>query len=79
MLQVNINRLRRKLEPDPAHPRYILTKPGVGYLLARHRRRKEHRVSDRAGEGKNHDMRGTLLPTDAPHLEDGPSCMHTGL
>jgi DNA-binding response OmpR family regulator len=33
MLQVNINRLRRKLEPDPAHPRYILTKPGVGYLF----------------------------------------------
>ena len=34
MLQVNINRLRRKLEPDPAHPRYLLTEPGVGYLLA---------------------------------------------
>jgi DNA-binding response OmpR family regulator len=34
MLQVNINRLRRKLEPDPAHPSYILTKVGIGYLLA---------------------------------------------
>jgi DNA-binding response OmpR family regulator len=34
MLQVTINRLRRKLEPDPAHPRYILTKMGIGYLLA---------------------------------------------
>jgi two-component system, OmpR family, KDP operon response regulator KdpE len=34
MLQVNINRLRRKLEPDPMHPRYILTKVGIGYLLA---------------------------------------------
>jgi len=33
MLQVNINRLRRKLEPDPAHPRYILTKIGIGYSL----------------------------------------------
>lgn len=33
MLQVNINRLRRKLESDPAHPRYLLTAPGVGYLL----------------------------------------------
>ena len=33
MLQVNINRLRRKLEADPAHPRYILTKVGVGYYL----------------------------------------------
>lgn len=34
MLQVNINRLRRKLEPDPSHPRYLLTKVGIGYLLA---------------------------------------------
>ena len=34
MLQVNVNRLRRKIEPDPAHPRYILTKVGIGYLFA---------------------------------------------
>ncbi|GAC1578562.1 MAG: response regulator transcription factor [Ktedonobacteraceae bacterium] len=34
MLQVNINRLRRKVEPDPALPRYIITKVGIGYLLA---------------------------------------------
>lgn len=33
MLQVNINRLRRKIEPDPAQPHYLLTKSGVGYLL----------------------------------------------
>jgi DNA-binding response OmpR family regulator len=34
LLQVNINRLRRKLEADPAHPRYLLSEPGVGYVLA---------------------------------------------
>ena len=34
MLQVNINRLRRKLEADPSQPRYILTKIGIGYSLA---------------------------------------------
>src|SRR5207248_658683 len=34
MLQVNINRLRRKVEVDPAHPRYIHTRVGVGYFLA---------------------------------------------
>ncbi len=34
MLQVNINRLRRKIEADPAHPRYLKTKVGIGYLLA---------------------------------------------
>lgn len=33
LLQVNMNRLRRKIEPDGAHPRYILTKVGVGYVL----------------------------------------------
>ena len=34
LLQVNVSRLRHKLEPDPAHPSYLLTKPGIGYLLA---------------------------------------------
>jgi len=30
-LHVFVRRLRAKLEPDPANPRYILTVPGVGY------------------------------------------------
>ncbi|MCE5238346.1 response regulator transcription factor [bacterium] len=34
LLRVNISNLRRKLEPDPTRPRYILTEPGVGYRLA---------------------------------------------
>ena len=33
-LHVFIGQLRRKIEPDPSHPRYILTEPGVGYRLA---------------------------------------------
>jgi DNA-binding response OmpR family regulator len=33
LLQVTINRLRRKLESDPTQPRYILTRFGIGYLL----------------------------------------------
>ena len=32
-LRVAIGELRRKLEADPAHPRYILTEPRVGYRL----------------------------------------------
>jgi len=30
-LRVFINQLRRKIEPDPQHPRYIVTDPWVGY------------------------------------------------
>ena len=30
-IDVHIHNLRRKLEPDPAHPRYILTVFGMGY------------------------------------------------
>lgn len=33
-LRVYAAQLRRKLEGDPARPRYILTEPGVGYRLA---------------------------------------------
>lgn len=33
LLRVNISNLRRKLEPDPSRPRYIITEPGVGYRL----------------------------------------------
>jgi two-component system, OmpR family, KDP operon response regulator KdpE len=30
-LLVHLANLRRKLEPDPAHPRYLITEPGIGY------------------------------------------------
>jgi two-component system KDP operon response regulator KdpE len=33
-LHVYVGQLRRKIEPDPAHPRFILTVPGVGYRFA---------------------------------------------
>jgi two-component system KDP operon response regulator KdpE len=33
MLHVNISNLRRKIEPDPTRPQYIITEPGVGYRL----------------------------------------------
>lgn len=31
VVKVTVSRLRRKLEPDPANPRYIINAPGVGY------------------------------------------------
>jgi two-component system, OmpR family, KDP operon response regulator KdpE len=30
-LRVYLAQMRRKLEPDPAHPRYLRTEPGMGY------------------------------------------------
>jgi len=33
LLRVNMSNLRRKIEPDPTRPRYIITEPGVGYRL----------------------------------------------
>jgi two-component system, OmpR family, KDP operon response regulator KdpE len=33
VVRVYISRLRRKIEPDPEHPHYIMTKAGLGYLF----------------------------------------------
>jgi two-component system KDP operon response regulator KdpE len=33
LLRVYVAQLRRKIEPDPARPRYLLTEPGAGYRL----------------------------------------------
>ncbi len=34
MLRLALWRLRQKLEDDPSHPRYVLTRPRMGYLFA---------------------------------------------
>lgn len=33
-LRTYIRYLRQKLEPDPGNPRYLITRPGVGYSLS---------------------------------------------
>jgi two-component system, OmpR family, KDP operon response regulator KdpE len=33
-LHVYVSHLRRKIEPDPSKPRYVLTEPGAGYRFA---------------------------------------------
>ncbi len=34
ILRVNMANIRRKIEKDPAHPRYIFTETGIGYRMA---------------------------------------------
>jgi DNA-binding response OmpR family regulator len=34
-LRVYMAQLRRKLEADPAHPRHLITEPGMGYRFVR--------------------------------------------
>ena len=37
-VRLYVSYLRQKLEPDPAHPRYILTEKGLGYRFVDYRR-----------------------------------------
>jgi DNA-binding response OmpR family regulator len=34
LLHTTVRRLRRKIEADPSTPRHVLTRRGIGYLLA---------------------------------------------
>jgi two-component system KDP operon response regulator KdpE len=43
-LRVYVNQLRKKIEPDPSHPRFILTEPWLGYRFAL----PEHSAEDEA-------------------------------
>jgi two-component system, OmpR family, KDP operon response regulator KdpE len=45
-LRIFIAQIRRKLEPDPAHPCYFITEPGMGY---RFQPKQEPRAPDQAG------------------------------
>ena len=35
LVRVYVSRVRQKIEPDPRSPRYIITRPGVGYMMVR--------------------------------------------
>jgi two-component system KDP operon response regulator KdpE len=43
LLRLYITYLRQKIEPDPGHPRYILTERGVGYRFVDFRRDQEEK------------------------------------
>ena len=38
-VRLYVSYLRQKIEPDPSHPRYILTVPGLGYKFVDYRQR----------------------------------------
>ena len=54
-LRLYMAQLRRKLEPDPARPRWLLTEPGMGY-----------RFQPGDGRGGGH-VHGRLTGADLPH------------
>ena len=39
-VRLYVSYLRQKLEPEPSHPKYILTVPGLGYKFVDYRQRK---------------------------------------
>jgi len=41
LLRLYITYLRKKIEPDPSHPNYILTERGVGYQFTDYKRKKK--------------------------------------
>jgi len=57
-LRLYLSQLRKKLEPDPSRPRYLLTEPGMGYRLQPDAQTGAEPGSEpRSGSGKSH--RGT--------------------
>ena len=60
-LHVFVSQLRRKLEPDPARPRYILTEPGAGYRLVNPERERLEDILRARREALDHPQ--TAGPT----------------
>jgi DNA-binding response OmpR family regulator len=46
LIKAHIRHLRQKIEPNPVHPSYIRTLPGIGYSLVHHPF-EEHEVENR--------------------------------
>ena len=62
LLHVHVSQLRRKIEPDPARPRYLLTEPGAGLPARRSRRRRaELQNFFRPGPQPSHGFRAAVV------------------
>lgn len=46
-LRVTVNQLRKKIETDPAHPRFILTEPWVGYRFEPEKESRSRHLASR--------------------------------
>lgn len=50
LVTAHIRHLREKIEPEPGKPRFILTSPGLGYMLKRHVAESSAVADDEASE-----------------------------
>ena len=62
LVKAHIRHLREKVEPVPSKPQFILTSPGVGYMLKRH----VVEVSPSAEEAQIHEERQIPVASSAP-------------
>jgi two-component system KDP operon response regulator KdpE len=46
LLRIHIRQLRKKLEDDPSHPRYLLTEIGSGYRLVHPEHNHSHTLAN---------------------------------
>jgi two-component system KDP operon response regulator KdpE len=51
-LRLYVNYLREKIEPDPAHPQYILTERGLGYRFVDFKKQQLPPAVSAAGEAR---------------------------
>jgi DNA-binding response OmpR family regulator len=58
IIRVHIRRLRRKLEPDPENPKFILNVRGVGYLFSIPDEEDVEVEKEEAGEEENEEGEG---------------------
>ena len=56
LLHVHVSQLRRRIEPDPARPRYLITAPGAGYRLSIRRGRRPARRATEHGSPASDDL-----------------------
>lgn len=60
-VRLYVTYLRHKIEPDPAHPRYILTERGLGYRFVDYRRRHNATERNKPSGDANNEQTGSRV------------------